>query len=846
MPQNQMSLCDDAASSLFFDALSTALPQARDFNQYSRIAIVAPFAPKDDYCIFDGYAQVWNDIPIPQLDGGIINANKGAIWIKSEFAHKENLWAHEIGHTFYLNHARYFNCGSLPLSAVWRENCFIEEYEDWYDDMGGAYFEGAHFNAAHKEQLGVFQSSNLRRLEPNETGTYVIEPIETPTSGLKALKIPRGNGSYLYVEYRGQNGYDLSFLKFRQRQTNVYYGALFHITFADGDFPFTYLFNAAPPSSYYTPALTLGQTFIDPVSKKNIKVINQTDGGLTVEVTEGNGSVIWTQSSSNVPETSLTDASNCDLEVKWNMGNRSYGGEVLLEYNARKYRVGTTPSGSKTFTNQITDERCATSSACSSPQNIGYGIYYLTTGNIQWPSDPKYDQLAWSRKDANTICSPSSPPPTTPPPNSNLSVTLSPNPSSGNTPLNVGFTAAVGGSTTGNIDYTLYCNKTDGIASRTLTGSNQTTYTTDSSACRYSSAGIYTAKMIVRRGGVTAEGTANIVVSSSTTPPPTQTPIPLTCEEGARNLIVAPNPGTEGSNIHFTVSSTVPPYDNSVFSKDIVVQNVWSSQINQNTCTGVTPYDKICTAISPTLNDSVIWKHRWQRCDNGQCTPAIGSPGYCEKFVNFGINSRPRTWTINAEPVCTNGMNPQMGTSQLSYGLWPPVPLNWIDAGSFNKSITSAADTTTIYVGLKAYTGEFLQPVGAKPQSVMQYSQVFNPPTWAVSWSKNDLPEGTYTIQFQAPASMCTTSASCPSPGTKATLSWPPVNGASKYYVVIDDIRDSLDCSRSPYDSCFTVSSTQTSTITSPGLSYNWRVSALDSNLNTIQTSFGPNFNCNP
>jgi hypothetical protein len=105
-----------------------------------------------------------------------------------------------------------------------------------------------------------------------------------------------------------------------------------------------------------------------------------------------------------------------------------------------------------------------------------------------------------------------------------LSVVLEPIPSSGTAPLNdVDLKATVSGTATGDITYKFDC---------TNNGSWEATYTTSSTTytapdlCDYPSAGTYTAKVEATRGGLTAEDTADITVSTS--PPPCDLCVDLT------------------------------------------------------------------------------------------------------------------------------------------------------------------------------------------------------------------------------------------------------------------------------------------------------------------------------
>jgi peptidoglycan hydrolase-like protein with peptidoglycan-binding domain len=107
-------------------------------------------------------------------------------------------------------------------------------------------------------------------------------------------------------------------------------------------------------------------------------------------------------------------------------------------------------------------------------------------------------------------------------PASALSVSLSANPSSGSAPLNdADLTAQVSETTTGPINYTFYCNRSDSGTNITpgyahkKDGTALNPYTV-LDICDYSSAGTYTAKVIAEKGTLVAENRTAVNVVSGT------------------------------------------------------------------------------------------------------------------------------------------------------------------------------------------------------------------------------------------------------------------------------------------------------------------------------------------
>jgi len=106
-----------------------------------------------------------------------------------------------------------------------------------------------------------------------------------------------------------------------------------------------------------------------------------------------------------------------------------------------------------------------------------------------------------------------------------LSVAISAKPSSGTVPLTgVDLTANISGTATGPINCTFYCNRTDAGTNITSgwcekkDGVSQVPYTA-TDCCNFSSAGIYTAKIIVERGTSQAEARISIQVNPTNPKP---------------------------------------------------------------------------------------------------------------------------------------------------------------------------------------------------------------------------------------------------------------------------------------------------------------------------------------
>lgn len=209
---------------------------------------------------------------------GSVGGNPSQAWINGELA--LDVAGHELGHNLGLYHSRNMDCGATPIGP----SCTVDEYGDTLDLMGAT---RGHFNAFQKERLGWLASPQV--VEVTSGGTYNIEPLETLTGGVKALKILKatdpatGRRTYYYVELRQALGYDA----FMSGWTNVLSGVSIH-TGSESGGNTSYLLDMTPETAtWYDPALVSGQTFSDPAAGVTIAVSTVSSAGALVSVTVG-------------------------------------------------------------------------------------------------------------------------------------------------------------------------------------------------------------------------------------------------------------------------------------------------------------------------------------------------------------------------------------------------------------------------------------------------------------------------------------------------------------------------------------------------------------------------------
>ncbi|HUD06402.1 MAG TPA: Ig-like domain-containing protein [Candidatus Saccharimonadales bacterium] len=145
------------------------------------------------------YAELYNNVPT------------------GFYIYTPTYYIHELGHTFGVGEANFFQCGSVAFIPPTRfeNNCASEFDGNAFDgdgtkgDPGAPNDQPGYFDVLHEYNTGWFSSSNYLSLSAPGTYTYKLLPYETPTNGLLALNIPRGStGTSFTLEYRQPIGFD--------------------------------------------------------------------------------------------------------------------------------------------------------------------------------------------------------------------------------------------------------------------------------------------------------------------------------------------------------------------------------------------------------------------------------------------------------------------------------------------------------------------------------------------------------------------------------------------------------------------------------------------------------------
>lgn len=125
----------------------------------------------------------------------------------------ESVIAHELGHTFGLDHANYIRCtdklgNQVSIYLNKGDTCVSWEYGDRYDTMGNSSYFG--FSAVQRSKVGWLPTTDTQRI--TTAGTYSLVPLEW-ASGTRQLEVvpPKAGKTQpwsLCLEVRQSYGWD--------------------------------------------------------------------------------------------------------------------------------------------------------------------------------------------------------------------------------------------------------------------------------------------------------------------------------------------------------------------------------------------------------------------------------------------------------------------------------------------------------------------------------------------------------------------------------------------------------------------------------------------------------------
>ncbi|MEM9173900.1 MAG: hypothetical protein AAGC67_01600 [Myxococcota bacterium] len=271
--------------------LVAELDNALDFRTLDRWIVVFPRNPN---CGFVGLSTLgkWD------FETELGPASFSVVLLNGPTAPWGPLVAHELGHSFGgLQHSLDWECGTESIGA----SCFATG-TDRYDVMAASVNDG-HYTPSGKQAIEWFDAQLAE--VTGAGGTFLLEPYETSSTGLKALRIP-ADGPYddyrvlddYWVSYRKPIGFDAGFAELATDGAMVHLGTEFFDAFSTDATGASLLLDAKPgggsqEADSMDVLLEVGQTLVDADRGITIETLGVVGSALQVRVTRtrfcGNG-----------------------------------------------------------------------------------------------------------------------------------------------------------------------------------------------------------------------------------------------------------------------------------------------------------------------------------------------------------------------------------------------------------------------------------------------------------------------------------------------------------------------------------------------------------------------------
>jgi hypothetical protein len=257
--------------------------------------------------------------------------------------HIPRIATHELGHNLGFGHAGFLTCkDSAGARVALSNNCSRAEYGDPHSVMGHNYRLFHNWERAR-------QGWQPQDQPVSASGRYTLAPVDGG-SGTRILRLPRGNGDFMVLEFRQPNGtfnnYSLSDSAVTGvsvrlgRDFNAYSG--------------TNLLDMSPENGTNDMSLKAGKSFTDPATNTTITVVSVSAAGAVVDIT---------LSSDTKPPSAVSKLvgypTDVDVMLNWVAATddvgvshyRAFQNNVLMGTTTNRFHafVGLTPSTTYTF-----------------------------------------------------------------------------------------------------------------------------------------------------------------------------------------------------------------------------------------------------------------------------------------------------------------------------------------------------------------------------------------------------------------------------------------------------------------------------------------------------------------
>ena len=207
--------------------------------------------------------------------------------------------SHELGHNFGEHHASAARCtegGATVAIPSAQGSCTLAEYGDPFTVMGAS-STYLHTGSA-RAHLGYLSPVTTT---VGQAGGWTLSPLDSG-SGTRALRIPRGDGSFLALELRRPHG---SFDTFDATEP-VANGVTLRLDWGTGTKQTQILDTTPETSSFLDAPLVAGASVTDPVSGATVHVTAVSSAGADVAVAYDGGSTPPVDTTAPTAVTGLT------------------------------------------------------------------------------------------------------------------------------------------------------------------------------------------------------------------------------------------------------------------------------------------------------------------------------------------------------------------------------------------------------------------------------------------------------------------------------------------------------------------------------------------------------------
>lgn len=222
---------------------------------------------------------------------------------------------HELGHNFGVHHASTMACtDSAGAPSSFSGTCASNEYGDPYTIMGSS---SRLHNNWHRAQLGW----NMTTTTATTNGTYALAPADAG-AGVRLLRVPRGNGTFLNLEFRQPTGLFDTF----SLTDPVAQGVSIRIAPDTNQIVQSQLIDATPtnPTSFGDSSLKAGRSITDPLSGVTITVQSVTATGASVSIDYGPDAIAPSAVVGPTATASATSTSS-SVTVQWGAATDNRG-----------------------------------------------------------------------------------------------------------------------------------------------------------------------------------------------------------------------------------------------------------------------------------------------------------------------------------------------------------------------------------------------------------------------------------------------------------------------------------------------------------------------------------------